>query len=403
MIRAVEALNYRCLRSVRQEVGPFQVLAGANASGKSTFLDVLRFLGTLVGEGLDRAVRERTDRLQDLIWQHSGDRFELAVEAALPQEFRQLPSHANYEKCRYEVAVGLDPAAGQHALQAERVLLFSPRAESLVQRELFPPEPQVRPTILTSSPVRGVKTVVNKVPGGNDNFYEEAGGGWDYAFKLGAGRSALGNIPDDPSRFPVASWLKRLLSEQVVTLTLNHRLLRQPTPPGVPKSLLPVDSNLPWAIDELQKNPESFAHWIAQVRTALPDLRTVEVVERPEDKHRYLVVVHENGLRMPAWGLSAGTLRLLALTLLANLNEPNRVYLIEELEHGLHPRSVETVFRALSSSRGSQFLCATHSPVVLSLADPGQLLCFTRTSSGAAEIVRGTEHPNLGDWRRAAS
>lgn len=41
MIRLVEALHYRCLRYVRQPLDDFQVLVGPNASGKSTFLDVL--------------------------------------------------------------------------------------------------------------------------------------------------------------------------------------------------------------------------------------------------------------------------------------------------------------------------------------------------------------------------
>jgi hypothetical protein len=38
--------------------------------------------------------------------------------------------------------------------------------------------------------------------------------------------------------------------------------------------------------------------------------------------------------------------------------------------------------------------------VVLALAEPAQVLCFARTSEGATDIVRGSEHPNLRDWRR---
>jgi len=76
MIREIEALNYRCLKFVRQEIGDFQVLVGANASGKSTFLDVIRFLGSLVGNGLEKTIQERSENLADLMWQGSGARFE---------------------------------------------------------------------------------------------------------------------------------------------------------------------------------------------------------------------------------------------------------------------------------------------------------------------------------------
>jgi len=42
-VTKVEALGYRSLRYVSQALSPFQVLVGANASGKSTFLDVVGF------------------------------------------------------------------------------------------------------------------------------------------------------------------------------------------------------------------------------------------------------------------------------------------------------------------------------------------------------------------------
>jgi predicted ATPase len=75
------------------------------------------------------------------------------------------------------------------------------------------------------------------------------------------------------------------------------------------------------------------------------------------------------------------------------------IYLIEEPENGIHPRAVEVMFQSLSSVYGAQILCATHSPVVLSMAKPEQVLCFARDKTGATDIVRGTDHPRLKDWK----
>ena len=50
MLAQIEALSYRCLRYVRQSLYPFQVLIGPNASGKSTFLDVVAFLADVLRE-----------------------------------------------------------------------------------------------------------------------------------------------------------------------------------------------------------------------------------------------------------------------------------------------------------------------------------------------------------------
>ncbi len=77
------------------------------------------------------------------------------------------------------------------------------------------------------------------------------------------------------------------------------------------------------------------------------------------------------------------------------------VYLIEEPENGIHPRAVETVFQALSSVYRAQVLLATHSPVILGMADLDSLLCFARDSEGATDVVAGSGHPSLKHWMGA--
>ena len=74
------------------------------------------------------------------------------------------------------------------------------------------------------------------------------------------------------------------------------------------------------------------------------------------------------------------------------------VCLIEEPENGIHPRAVETLFQSLSSVYDAQVLLASHSPVILSLVDPSQVLCFAKTPEGATDIVQGNEHPRLKKW-----
>ena len=125
----------------------------------------------------------------------------------------------------------------------------------------------------------------------------------------------------------------------------------------------------------------------------------MHTVERPEDRSRYLVLDYATGLQAPSWLVSDRTLRMLALTILAYLPDMEGTYLIEEPENGIHPSAVETVFQSLSSVYRAQILLATHSPVILSLAKPDQVLCFNRTAQGATDIVLGSEHPRLRTWR----
>jgi predicted ATPase len=191
-----------------------------------------------------------------------------------------------------------------------------------------------------------------------------------------------------------------VLLEGVHKIALSSEAMRRPSPPGRLRTFLPDGSNLPWVVHDLEEHhADRLADWTAHVREALPDLKTITTREREEDRHRYLVLTYENGLVAPSWLVSDGTLRLLALTLLAYVPESAGIYLIEEPENGIHPRAVETVFQSLSSVYGAQLLVATHSPVILGLAEASQVLCFRRTVEGASEIIQGNGHPNLKQWR----
>jgi predicted ATPase len=56
--------------------------------------------------------------------------------------------------------------------------------------------------------------------------------------------------------------------------------------------------------------------------------------------------------------------------------------------------------QSLSSVYENQIILATHSPVVLRLAEPKDILCFSKTESGAIDVVRGTNHPRLKNWKK---
>ncbi|MBI4581581.1 MAG: ATP-binding protein [Planctomycetes bacterium] len=265
MIRLIEALDFRCLRYVRQPLEPFHVLIGPNASGKTTFLDVIGFLGRMVSEGLEEAVSERTRNFVDLTWGRQGRSFELAIEARIPED-RKARLRKGFDTIRYEIRIGQDQDTAETGILEEKVLLKPPTVVKHDRRHLFPIEPAGPATILTG-------------------------------------------------------------------------------------------------------------------------------------KHRYLMLRYQGGLEVPSWMASDGTLRLLALTIPAYLPDFKGIALIEEPENGIHPSAVETVFQSLSSVYNAQVLLATHSPVILGVADVARVLCLKKTQTGVTDIVRGDEHPALKNWK----
>ncbi len=414
MITRIEALGFRSLRVVTMDLADFQLLVGPNGSGKSTFLDVVAFLGDILRAGPRAAilgdsalgVSPRAADPSHLCWMRQGSRFELAIELRIPGERASRLPNGRHGRARYEVAICTRGEDGEIGLAAETLWLAPPRGANGNedrQRALFPELREPPSTILHPGGKHappGWKKVVNKTEeSGNDYFFSETSG-WNNPFRLGPTKSALANLPEDEDRFPVATWVKRVLMEGVRRVALDAGAMRRPSPPGAPGRFLPDGSNLPWVVHRLEKtNTDLHRRWLAHVGTVLPGLKAIQTVERPEDRHRYLVLEFESGLTAPSWVVSDGTLRLLGLTLLAYLKDDNGVYLIEEPENGIHPKAMETVHQSLSSVYGSQVLCASHSPVLLGLAQPKDILCFALDAAGATDVVRGDEHPYLRKWQ----
>jgi predicted ATPase len=375
MITRIEALGYRCLRYVNQSLGPFHVLVGPNASGKTTFLDVIAFLGRLVSDGPDAAIEERTQNFYDLVWRQERTGFKLAIEAQIPEEFREHLTNREFETIRYEAELAIDPETQERGLVSEKVVLRQAASgieEAVITRDLH-----------------------------KASFFQETGDeANEFPYSMSLYRSAFTILPSYDTLFPVSLWFRELLTSGVQQIVLNSLLIRNPTPPGKGLGFKADGSNLPWVVADLrQRSPERFQQWIAHLCTAFPDLENIETIERSEDRHRYLVLHYSGGLKVPSWMASDGTLRMLALTLPAYLEGFKGIYLIEEPENGIHPRAIETMTQSLSSVYDAQVLLATHSPVILSTVEAEQILCFSKTPEGATAIIRGSEHPALQSWK----
>jgi len=414
MITYIEALNYKCLRNISVELGQFHILVGSNASGKSTFLDIISFLGDIINNGPETAVIKRSQSLKELVWKGESNEFQLVIELRIPDRIKdQFQKNGNkYSHCRYEINVGIDPEKGGISLLAENFFLRQKQSPDKIrtdftaeQMSIFPHEPHVLDNIIQESRKHtptGWRRVVSLGEGGRAYIRSETTK-WNFPLKPGPQKSALTMVPEE-ERFPCSTWAKSVFSEGIHALTLNSRKMRQPCRPDASLSFLSDGSNLPIVIANLLKtNPDRFHMWLDHVKTVLPDIRNIDVRQREVDKFLFLLVEYTNGINVPSWLLSDGTLRLLALTVLAYFPSSGKIFLIEEPENGIHPKALDAVYQSLSSVYEGQVLCATHSPLLLGLSQIHQLLCFAVTDNGSTDIVSGDKHPALQSWKGQAN
>ena len=409
IINRIQVLNYGCLRYVDVPMDRFHVLIGPNASGKSTLMDAIKFVSDVVRDGVSVACERRTSNFADLVWGRpenlSRQRFEIAVEFTLPETVRRLlPPERNYQVFRYTLAVGTDSETGKFGIDDERGALLA-QVQSRERQLNFFPEPMIPVTTMVQRGRPGMRTVFSKNRTGRSRFYPETvqktgGEGWRAAFNLGEERSAMSILPDNVEEYPVTTRILSYLRDGMATLSLNSERMRRASAPGGGVAFLPDGSNVPWVVAALMEQDQCrYEDWVGHIQCALPGLESVRVVHRQDDGHKYLMVKYGNGLEVPSWKVSDGTLRLIALTLLAYMPEQYGLFMIEEPENGIHPGVLQDVFDSLSSVYEAQVLLATHSPEFVAIANVDHLLCFGRDAEGVADVIPGELHPHLKDWQ----
>lgn len=410
IINRIQVLNYGCLRYVDVPLGRFQVLIGPNASGKSTLMDAIKFVSDVVRDGVDAAVQARTANFADLIWERPDEperqRFEVALEFDLPDDvLALLPEEHGYRIFRYEMAVGIDREKGRVGLLEERGVLQAAAERQFRQLSFFPSPTAPPLTIMQRRQGQGRRTVFSKSETGRSRFNDETvqktgSVNWSPGLNLNADRSALSILPDYDDKYPASTGVMTYLRDKVIPLSLNSERMRQASRPGMGIELRPDGSNIPWVADDLLKSaPQRAQHWVRHIKCALAGFKAVRVIDRPDDRHKYLMLKYDNDLEVPSWKASDGTLRLLALTMLAYMTPAPGLYMIEEPENGIHPGAMQAVFHSLSSVYDAQVLLATHSPEFVAVANIKNLLCFGKTAAGIVDITQGETHPYLRDWQ----
>lgn len=409
MITRIEATNYRCFDKLNVDLSEFAILVGANGAGKTTLLDIPNLISEClqaqyVGQAFTvkrPGFPPRCSSLDELIFQGQGDHFSIALEANLPEHVIEtlvpVINTVDQQKrkkwlsfIRYEI----------------RFEIFNKRELTITDEHLFLFSEKDQPErngirIYGEYPQKQWRTILRRTSGEPSGLRVESQK--SSKIKKVSVPQTLLSLPkvkfEAESDFPAASWFHDLICKQSLFYQPDLTLLQTASPPGLPEAIMSDAANLPWLALELQKNEERFQLWVDHIRTALPQLKFISVKEREEDHHAYFVVSYKGGYEVTSSGLSEGTLRILALTLLPYLNNLPSLIITEEPENGIHPRAIESVLQSLSSVYDSQVLVSSHSPIVLAQSKLDQILCACLADNGAASVVNGGNHPQLKDWQ----
>lgn len=396
MISELKIRNFKSLESVDLKLGHFNLLVGANASGKSNFLDALRFLqGVGNGFSIDGILNGKPASPISLKWDRirGGSRYvafrspddSQAEKIEFQVEFSGEELQAELgDELTYKLAFSTtndNPISGNESLSCSgKILMNQDIKKSLVDRGLGR-------TTQESIDLSKLTTLA--------------------CFILPYKRAVFDPISKSMhyDSFQVASGVQAESINYVSTAMADMQFLDL-----IPAVLRDYSSK----VASLGEKGEGFAALIHEIESNgskpallewLKELRPDEVSDLyalPGADNDFMVAVKEGNKEFRAPALSEGTLRFIALA--AAFFQPSmpKVLVIEEIEKGLHPsrlRLLLELMRSQSKRTGTQVFATTHSPTLLAwLTEEDRkttFVCTRDAESGATKMRSLAEIPRF--------
>ena len=429
MLTRLKVSGFKNLVDVDVRLGPFTCVVGPNGVGKSNLFDAIRFLSVLANHTLMEAaasVRDQDSRAADVrsLFHRAGDRYaermsfeaEMLVPRAAIDDLGQ-EARASITFLRYSLELAYRETGGSltpGALEIVKEELVHISQRDALKHLLFPHSVKH----WRESVVHGRRTnapfISTQIEGGNRIIYlhQDGGGGGPLtraAANLPRTILSVANAAESPTvlvaRREMESWRM---------LRLEPAALRRPDEFASSARLGTDGRHLAATLyrlarsageregDGLAEDPrvtQTYSRIADRLIGLMDDARDI-YIERDEKRELLTLYAEDDGgTPHPAWALSDGTLRFLALAVLEMDPEIQGLLCLEEPENGIHPARIPAILELLRDIAADtrepigpdnplrQVIVNTHSPAVFQQV-PDDSVLFVK----AVEAMDGAGH-----------
>lgn len=356
MLERLRLTDFKSFVDEEVELAPLTLLVGANASGKSNFLDALQFLQYTrfemsFAEVLDGEEGARADRWPGL---RGGSREAARVGTsvfAIESTWRgPFPDYAE----EFLSNVAADSMEVTHRIACRTVPEPKLEAESLGRG-------RSEGNLFRSGDIDtdDIEMVWSSMPPSTSFVSRDMSVLWTIL---------MGNNDGSPSAEALEH--AEILSEALARIETISIATKQMRGYGRRTASLGEDgSNISGVLARLCDDPEekrTLVDWLAEI--CAPELVDLDFIEVRELGDVMAVLIEKGGRRITARSLSDGTLRFLGMLIALRTAPPGSMILIEDIEADLHPTRIRLLIEyleAVTRERNIQIIATTHSPVVL--------------------------------------
>jgi predicted ATPase len=407
-VKRIRASNFKSFDKIEVELGPFNVLIGRNAAGKSNFVQVFKFLKDIASVGLESAITLQGD-IEYLINKNVGTSKDLTIEVefgvkAIPSVYyvsgpTNLSKSVNINSFVYEFSIKFAEDNISYKILKEKLII---NWEIIVAPELENQEPK---RWKLSDPL-GVDSM---------NFLDRQKR--KTVMTIEDGKASFNSDREEASKFVVSEqdffsyvehskpntlmleWFKQhvfadvdfSIGTDIATYNFETKLLKRPSVTG--KAILEEDgSNLALILRKILQDREKSRIFMNLLQDILPFVTKVDVKRYPNNS--LLFGIRESyrpDTFFPSQLVSDGTVIISAL-IAALFFETNSIRIFEEPAREIHPFAISKVVSLMKdASRRRQVIMTTHNPEVVRHSGKDNLILISRNALGYSVVSRPSE------------
>ncbi len=397
MIKKIKASNFKSFDDIEVELSKFNILIGANASGKSNFVRLFGFIRDVKKFGLENAISMQggIEYLKNININKS--KFFSTEIVSIPDEDAGffVKSIAESNNKRF---YGIEPY--------ETVYKFSLNGSRNKQGYIILEDNLKLKCNFVILELDDNAISEKKKVGQGEIIISKKGTKTDVQLQLPAG-VLIKNNEIFPLLLSKRKKDNRLLLESVPSYAISNdfeQISIYDFDPKLPKKAIQITgkadleedgSNLAIVLQKIlnqKKMEKKFSNLIEDI---LPFIADIDV-EKLADKS-FLFKLKETYSKnyLPASLISDGTINITAL-IIAIYFEKNPITIIEEPERNIHPHLISKLVSMMKdSSQNKQIIVTTHNPELIKYADLEDILLVKRNNIGFSVIIRPYQNENV--------
>lgn len=389
----IRVKNFKSFKDTEVKLGNFNVLIGANASGKSNFVNIFKFLRDIANSGLDNAISMQggVEYLRNM---NIGSSENLSISIVTDREFRWIGGKAKENiigikthETKYNFEIKFNKRGSGFRVVKDN-LIHKCKYVGLEKHGKNINEKEIKEGEIVISSINGevhIEIIPENAPLKKEDLFP---------LFLKEEKLPVHTLLIETSYYFIAP-LREMFSNLSI-YDFDPKLPKKATPITGKAELEEDSSNLSIILKNIMESKEKKRKLFNLVKDILPFINNLDV-EKFADKS-LLFKLQEKFFEdqyLPASLISDGTINITAL-IIALYFEKKPIVIIEEPERNIHPYLIsKVVYMMKDASKGKQIIVTTHNPEIVKYAELENILLVSRDENGFSRIFRPTDKEEI--------